>query len=155
MFGKKMNKIRCRKNKRARKLMINGRKNPNFRFLRLDRLKIKEKLELPGTIGFKEENSDMVGKIPSKLELEEALVSRTKRLKLFKKDLRLSSYKKLPREANQEDLVKELREVLKEDLKEALREVLKEDLEEVHKVEKEREDDIFNYILLRSLFTKN
>ncbi len=66
-----MLKIKCLNKKKVKKLISNGRKNPNFLFQKLDRFKTKIKLILPNKIGWKEENLDMVGNKVNKVVQKE------------------------------------------------------------------------------------
>lgn len=43
MFGKKINKIKCLRMKKVKKHMINGKRNLNSPFLKLDKFRTKEK----------------------------------------------------------------------------------------------------------------
>lgn len=61
MFGKKMKKINTQRNKRERRLMINGKRNLSFIFLGQVMWKMKLKLARPKKTGRKEGNQDMVG----------------------------------------------------------------------------------------------
>lgn len=102
--------------KKERKLISNGKRNPNYPFLKLVKWKMKGKQDLPNKVGLKEENSDMVGERKSSLDLKEIFSSRIIRQKHSKRDLRQSLFKKHQKERNQEDQedltkVKEVKEV--------------------------------------------
>ena len=93
--GKKINKIKCPNKKRVKKHINSGRKNQNFRFLKSERLRIKEKPAWPSRTGFKGENSDTDGKKLKKLEpREEDSILRIIRQRLSKKDSKPNLFKR-------------------------------------------------------------
>lgn len=114
LFGKKIKKIKCPSKKKVKKLIFNGKRSLNYQFLKQVKFKMKEKLTLPNKVGFKEENSDTVGKKPEREVLKAILSLKTTKQRPSKKDLKLNSFKKLQRERNLEEAVRE-RENLKED----------------------------------------
>lgn len=67
LSGKKMLKIKCQKTKKVKKPIMNGKRNLNFPFLKLDRTKTKKRLTLPDKTGACAENSDMDGETKKKL----------------------------------------------------------------------------------------
>ena len=115
LFGKKIKKIKCPSKKKVKRLIFNGKRNLNYQSLKLVKFKMKEKLILPNKAGFKEENSDTVGKKQKREELQEAISNlKTTKQKLSKRDLKPNLSKKLQKERNLEEPVKE-RENQKED----------------------------------------
>lgn len=63
-YGKKINKIKCQKKKRGRRHTFNGKRNLNYRYLKLEKWRMKEKQDSLNKAGLKEENLDMVGERP-------------------------------------------------------------------------------------------
>lgn len=61
MFLKEINKIEEQKNKKANRLIKNGKRDPKCLFQRLVRWKTMIRLIKPNKIGSKEESLDMVG----------------------------------------------------------------------------------------------
>lgn len=114
LFGKKIKKIKCPSKKKVKRLIFNGKRSLNYQFLKQVKFKMKEKLTLQNKVGFKEENSDMVGKKPEREVLKAILSLKTTKQRPSKRDLKLNSSKKLQKERNLEELVRE-RENLKED----------------------------------------
>lgn len=114
LFGKKIKKIKCPSKKKVKRLIFNGKRSLNYRFLKQAKFKMKEKLVLPNKVGLKEENSDTVGEKPRK-EVHKAILNlKTTKLRPSKKDLKLNLSKKLQKERNLEEPAKE-RENQKED----------------------------------------
>lgn len=114
LFGKKIKKIKCPRKKRVKRLIFNGKRSLNYRFLKQAKFKMKEKLVLPNKVGLKEENSDTVGEKLRK-EVHKAILNlKTTKLRPSKRDLKLNLSKKLQKERNLEEQVKE-RENQKED----------------------------------------
>jgi hypothetical protein len=128
--------------------MNNGRRNQNYLFLELDRLKIKEELIKLKKVGFKEENLDMGLKKINKQDQEgQVLNLKIIKLKPFKKDLKQNLFKK-PLKVNQVDHQRVVSKVgRKVDLKADLRLDLKEVVKVDSKALKERKDDFFNLFI--------
>lgn len=134
MSGKKINKTKCPNNKKVKRPINNGRKNPNFLFLKPAKSKINEKPAWPDKTGSKEESSDTDGKKRKSLEVkEEDSTLKITRQKLSKKNLRQNLSKKLQRaEADPKAGPKDLRAAQKDS--KAAQKVLRQ--------EKVKEDDI-------------
>lgn len=114
LFGKKIKKIKCPSKKKVKRLIFNGKRSLNYRFLKQAKFKMKEKLVLPNKVGLKEENSDTVGEKPRK-EVHKAILNlKTTKQRPSKKDLKRNLSKKLQKERNLEDPAKG-RENQKED----------------------------------------
>lgn len=114
LFGKKIKKIKCPSKKKVKRLIFNGKRSLNYPFLKQAKFKMKEKLVLPNKVGLKEENSDTVGEKLRK-EVHKAILNlKTTKLRPSKRDLKLNLSKKLQKERNLEEQVKE-RENQKED----------------------------------------
>lgn len=114
LFGKKIKKIKCPSKKKVKRLIFNGKRSLNYPFLKQAKFKMKEKLVLPNKVGLKEENSDTVGEKLRK-EVHKAILNlKTTKQRPSKRDLKLNLSKKLQKERNLEELVKE-RENQKED----------------------------------------
>lgn len=114
LFGKKIKKIKCPNKKKVKRLIFNGKRSLNYRFLKQAKFKMKEKLVLPNKVGLKEENSDTVGEKPRK-EVHKAILNlKTTKQRPSKKDLKRNLSKKLQKERNLEDPAKG-RENQKED----------------------------------------
>lgn len=86
LFGKEIKKINIPSKKKVKKLIFNGKRNQNFPFLKLVKSKTKEKQIWPNKVGFKEENSDMVGKKERKEDQEEIFILKTIKQRSSKKD---------------------------------------------------------------------
>lgn len=115
LSGKKIKKIKCLSKKKVKRLISNGKRNPNYQFLKLVKFKMKEKPILLNKAGFKEENSDTAGGKQKKEELQEVISNlKTTKQRLSKRDLKPNLSKKLQKERNLEEQVKE-RENQKED----------------------------------------